>query len=168
MFFTGTADAAKSGNLYPVFSRKSVVKVHVSPIVDSSEASGADLLDLKATLESALANRRSIKFEIVNAPEAADIQIDLAVTEYLWTDKDPVDMITSAPLAVYDVLTEENYARLRADIKVTDVASGKALWTDHVKSTISDVNMTPEESLHRVNEELVGHFIRLCFGKKQT
>lgn len=157
--------ALTKGNLYDEFSKRTVTKVYVVDINNSSNNDEADMVGLKKQLGEMLSARKSVAFEMVKSEKDADIVIKTDVNEFLWTDEDPVDMITGIGPVLMDATIKENYARMKADFEVLDAKTGKMLWEDSEKATITDKTMTKEDSVDMLNERIVDVFIRECFGK---
>ena len=160
-----TAGLAMAGpvSLYESLSRKGIVKVFVADLTDATAAPKADLPDLKKKIEEGLKNRKSIRFELVSK-EDADILLEGSVTEFLWTDSDPVDMITGWAAAAIDAAKKDHYARLMVDFVIRD-AKGPVLWQDKVRATLTDPAMTEAESLPRINDRMVEAFMRQALAK---
>src|SRR5687767_2925733 len=98
--FCRPAEAADS--LYEAFSRRGTVKVHVEA---PKNATGKDALlidDLKKKLETALADRKSLRFAIEPSAGTADVIITTEVAELMWTDHDPVDMLVGIGATAMD------------------------------------------------------------------
>ena len=160
--------AAGTGNLYPLFHDKSV-KIYVADVTDATKEHESDAKLIKSKIEEALKNRKSIQFEIVQDPAAAELLVTANVTEFYWTDHDPVDMLMGAAATAYDIATVEDYARLQAAISVTDAKSKKELWKDeHLVATVTKKPMPKNESVPLVSAELAKVFIRDCFSKSRS
>ncbi len=137
--------------------------------VDNAEL---NLIQLRSNLDAALSNRKSINFAVVNDVTTADIIISGQVTEFLYTDEDPIDTLMSLPMAAYDALTDEGYSRLQAKFTVLDAKSKKVLWESKVKGTSTEI--TPlkakpsrEELIVTAHRDVVQSFIKACFGKQK-
>lgn len=164
LIFVKETQCRGAKNLYDTLSRKNAVKVYVSDITDSTEEKKAQCESLKALLENALATRMTINFKL--APkEETDIVILCNITEYLWSEHDPVDMITGVPAILLDVMSKENYARMQADFTVMDPKNGEVLWENKLKATITSKEMTKPDSVYTLNERIVKVFMRDCFSK---
>lgn len=159
--------AAHAGSLYPLFHDKTV-KVYVAGAKDSTNDHETDPKAIKLKIEEALKSRRSIRFEVVQDPSQAELLVETDVNEYIWTDHDPVDMMMGAASIAYDIATIEDYARLQADMTVSDVKSQKTLWKDRVMATITRKPMSRHESIPLVTEEFAKVFIKDCFSKKRS
>jgi len=158
--------AMETGNLYSLFHDKTV-KVYVAEAKDSTKDHETDPKAIKLKIEEALKNRKSIRFEIAQDPSQAELLVDADVNEFLWTDHDPVDMLMGAAAIAYDMATVEDYARLQADMSVTDAKSGKVLWKDRVIATITKKPMSRPESIPLVAGELAKTFIKYCFSRRR-
>ena len=155
-------------NLYEAFEKKALVRVFIDDIEDLSDSKGADTVDLKKKLSSALAQRKSIKFKLVDLVDEADIVIDGSVMLFTYSTKDPVDMIMGIWSAAYDVLTTENYAYQEVIFNVTDQKTQNKLWEKTLKIELTKKSMTEEESLPLINKKTVKNFILECFSKSRS
>ncbi len=158
----------QSGSLYPLFDKKPSVRVAVALPTDVSEQKSVSTSGLKKELESALAARKSIRFQTLPSLEGADLTIDVQITEYYWTDHDPVDMLMGVGATAMDAALVENYARLQAVFTVTDVKTQKTLWNDTLMATITGKGLTKENGPAMIAKELAQVFVRSCFGKKRA
>src|SRR3990167_788870 len=114
LLFLGNTGFCQSQSLYPLFNKKPLVRVVVALPTDVSEEKLVNASAFKKELESAFAARKSIRFQAVQAPGEADLMIDSEITEYYWTDHDPVDMLMGVGATAMDAAMVENYARLQA------------------------------------------------------
>jgi hypothetical protein len=147
-------------------------------VTDSAGSFGADLAAIKKALENAFETRLTTNFDIVQKKEDADIEVSCDVTESLWTENDPIDMIGGVGTLVYDVVTKTDYARVQAVFIVKDVKKDKVVWKKKLKATLSDdkmigrelsgKRMTKEEGLALVNEQLADVFMRDGFSKSKS
>ncbi|MBF0215507.1 MAG: hypothetical protein HQL30_00785 [Candidatus Omnitrophica bacterium] len=160
--------AREMASLYERFSAMKEVKVFVSDITDSTQNKKTDLAALKKELENAFVTRRSLKFRVVNAREEADIAIGMNVTEFYWTSDDPIDMVMGVGGVVMDAMKKENYGRIQTIISVTDVKKNREIWNSQEKATITDKQMTEQDSVKLLNERIVKIFIRDCFSKSRS
>jgi hypothetical protein len=160
---------ASTGNasLYPLFKNKTV-KIHVSEVKDSTKGHEADPKIVRQKIEEALTKRKSVKFEVVTDPSQADLVVNTDVSEFFWTDHDPVDMMMGAATTAYDIAVVEDYARLQADMTVVDNKSKKELWKEHVMATVTKMKMPLPDSVPEVSEHLAKIFIKDCFSKKHS
>ncbi len=155
-----------AGNLWQQFDGKTV-KVFVADIKDSTTEHEVDAVALKKEIERALAERRSIRFQVVDAAADAEIVIDTNITEFVWSDHDPIDMVIGLGAAAADAAMVEDYARLQADVTVTN-AKSKQLWKDRVLATITKKPMSNVESIPLVSENFAKSFIKFCFTKSKS
>ncbi|MFC1480384.1 hypothetical protein ACFL5Y_02925 [Candidatus Omnitrophota bacterium] len=165
LLFPREGECRPKSNLYEMLSRKSVVKTYVEDIADSSGKAKADLKHLKKALEDALITRMTINFELVSTKENADIIIGCDITEFYYTTEDPIDQIGSSVTFVMDVLSKANYVRMQAVFTVMDVATGKQLWREKVRSTVTNKTMTEQQSVPTANARIIKIFMRDCFSK---
>ncbi|MCK4852159.1 MAG: hypothetical protein KAS86_03505 [Candidatus Omnitrophica bacterium] len=165
-FLADRAECREYANLYERFSKKEVVKIHVSDVTDSTGGLNmGDLEALRGMLENALVTRMTINFEPVPDMEEADIAVSCDITEFLWTEDDPIDMITGIGPILMDAMIRENYTRLQAVFTVTDPGRGRTLWRKKLKATITDKKIPESESVSMAEERLVKVFMRECFSK---
>jgi hypothetical protein len=165
--FVSIGQSAAADSLYPQFSRKGTVKIFVADPSDTSSNKKTDLAVLKKQIEEALAARKSLKFVIMPVREDADVQVEIEIVEYYWTNHDPLDMIMGTAGAAYDAITIENYSRLQATIAVKDTKAGRPLWQDKVRGSVTDKTMTEIEGPKRAGEKLSQEFVIEAFGKKR-
>lgn len=159
--------AAETGNLYPLFYGKTV-KIHVAEVKDSTKDHETDRKIIKEKLEEALAKRKNIHFQITQDPSEAEIIVNTEVQEFMWTDHDPVDMLIGVVGTVKDIVTVEDYARLQADISMTDTKTHKELWKQRLMATVTKKPMSRKESIPLVTEKFVKVFVRDCFSKRSS
>jgi hypothetical protein len=164
LFCAGDAYARRK-TMREFFDEKGVTKAYVSDVTNSSGDSTIDLKEVKSVIEEALRSRRSHTIEIASSQAAADIVIDVDITEYVWTDEDPVDMVFSPIAAAADAAIQDNYARMQANFTVTDAKKSKKLWKELVQSTITSATMAKEESYGLSTDRLVKNFIKKLFKK---
>jgi len=167
LLFLANTGFCQPQSLYPLFEKKSLVRVAVALPTDVSEQKSVNAGDVKKELESALAARKSIRFQTLPSPEGADLTIDVQITEYYWTDHDPIDMLVGVGAAAMDAAMVENYARLQAVFTVRDAKTQKTLWNDKLMATITGGTLTKENGPAMIAKEMAQVFIRNCFGKKQ-
>ena len=168
LLFPQTGECRRgSKSLYHKFNvdEKDEVKIYVADITDSSGHGEADIPHLKKTLEDALVTRATINFKLMSTEEGADIVLRTDIMEFMWAEEDPIDEISGTLTIAWDILNKEHYARLQVDFVVIDAKTGKELWEDRVKATITSKTMTQEESIQMVNERVVKIFFRDCFSK---
>ena len=156
---------AEAESLYFKFKDYSVVSACVLDPKDQSHSEKVKTSGLKQAIEKALLDRKSIRFQIASTPKNADILIETTVTEYYWTDHDPVDMLMGVGATAMDAAIVENYVRLQADIIVKDAKKNTVLWRERVMATITGGKLTEENAPHLINERMAKVFIKACFAK---
>ena len=67
-----------------------------------------------------------------------------------------------------DAATIEDYARLQADVTVTDKHSQTPLWKERVFSTVTKKPMSKVESIPIITKNFVKMFIKDCFSKRRN
>ncbi len=168
LLFLANTGFCQSESLYPLFNKKPSVRVVVALPTDVTEQKVVNAAGFKKELESALAARKSIRFQMLPSPEGADLTIDVQITEYYWTDHDPVDMLMGVGATAMDAARTENYARLQAVFTVRAAKTQKTLWSDKLMATITGGDLTKENGPAMIAKELGQVFVRSCFGKKRT
>ncbi len=161
---SGSAFAIQEKSLYDRFEGKSV-KVYVAPVEDATAEKVVSAEMLKTQLEEALKARRSVTFVIVSTPEEAEITVASSISEYLWTDHDPIDMLVGIGGTAMDAAVTEDYARLQANFTVTNVKSGRPLWKERVMATITKKPMSQADSIPLVTADLAKQFVQTAFAK---
>ena len=165
--FLAAVSWAVPQSLYPLLDGKTV-KVFIAEPKDSTKEHETDPKALKAKIEDALVKRKSIAFEAVKDAQAADLLIETNIQEFMWTEHGPVDMLMGVSTAVIDAMTVREYARIQADMTVTDTKSKKELWKYRVMARVKKSPMTRAESIPLVQQEFARTFAKLCFAKRST
>jgi len=147
------------------FEKKGITKAYVSKVKNSSDDRKVNEKKVKESFEKALAARKSHAFEIVTKEAAADIIVEVDVIAYFWTEEDPVDIVFPAPAVAIDAASKENYARMGANIVVRDAKNGRKLWSEKIRSSLTNDKMTKKESYGLVSERLAKDFIKRLFRK---
>ncbi|MCG3176793.1 MAG: hypothetical protein MOGMAGMI_01757 [Candidatus Omnitrophica bacterium] len=155
--------ASSLNPVYEELSRRPEVGIHVSDIKD--ESGKADVAALKAAIQKALGERKSIKFKVVGYTDA-DVRVDVVIKDYLYSDHDPVDMLVGAGAIAIDAAKKEHFARIIAEVTVLDAPTERQLWHDRVMATITKEPMTEAEARDLVTSDWAKTFIRNAFGKK--
>lgn len=140
----------------------------MAEVKDSTKEHEVDPKLVKSEIEEALKNRKSITFELTPDAMGAMILVSIDVDEFYWTNHDPVDQISGAATIAYDIATVEDYARLQANITVTDVKTQKELWKKHVMATITKKPMSRKDSIPLIANTLAKVFIKECFSKRRS
>jgi len=165
------ADCRGEGNLYSEIREMGdtgAVKVYVADITESIDPTAThrpDVESLKALIQDAHATRVSLSFDLVLNKEEADIVVHCEITEFLWTDDDPIDMISGVGPLVMDVMMNENYARMTADFSVLGNKHGRKLWERTLVATVTEKEMSRPDSVYMINERMVEVFMRDCYSK---
>lgn len=165
--FLSAAGWCESASLYPKYSGKADVKVFIGELKDNTGKNEADLAALKTALESAFTERKSIRFRLVPSKAEADIEVRAAVTEFYFTEQDPVDMIAGIGMAAMDAVKQEHYARIQADVSVLDAKNDRALWKSSLKATMTGM-FSAAEARKDIGARLARVFMRDAFSKKRS
>jgi hypothetical protein len=163
-FSTGSAFSA---SLYDTYSRKGQVKVFVEIPTDKTEKKLVKSDALKAAIEKALKERQSVRFDVMRSADGSELVVDTEITEFYWTNHDPVDMIMGVGGTAMDIARVECYARLTANFKVRDGKSGATLWSDKLKATITKPDMSETQSLELIDDDMAKVLMKEAFGKKR-
>ena len=166
--WTLCAQTAFAGpSLYDRFSGKAPVKTHVEVPVDDTGQKQVDVRDLKAEIETALKERKSVRFDVQAAPEGAQLVIGCRVTDRMFTLHDPVDMLVGIGGTAIDAATVEHYTAMEAEFEVREGPSGTVLWKEKLRATITHPSMTEEESRPLINRDLAKVFVQALTAKRR-
>ena len=155
-------------NILEYFDEQYVTRVYVSDIVNSTDNEEVEIAFLKELLENAFLDRVSQDFEIARTRESADVALDMKITEYLWTDEDPVDNLLGIGGVVMDAAKQENYARMIAKFTLTDIKTGDVVWEDTLKATITDEEMSEGDSYEMIYDRIVKVFTMNLFSRHKA
>lgn len=167
VIFFATSLLAAGNDLSALVQNKDIIKVYVKDFVNESGQGQILAADFKKALENTIANRKSVKFELVLSPGASDVQISGVIKKYLYSEADPITSFAGPTALLVDAVTTENYAELVVDFTVTDTKSGGVLWEKSMKSFVKHT-MTPAQSIPMVYEKLSRDFLWKSFGKRKT
>jgi len=156
--------AGNDNNLSSLVDSGKTIKVFLKSFVNESGQSQISADDFKKAVETAIKNRRAVKFEIVESPEASDVQISGAIKNYLYSKTDPINSYAATATLVLDAVTNENYAEMTVDFTVTGTKKGDLLWSKEIKGYVEHT-MTPEQSLPMVYDKVSRDFLWRSFGK---
>jgi hypothetical protein len=170
-------------NLYTELEDVRGIRVYVADVTDSSGKMQGMLADTKKAIENEFASRMSLDFKIVSNKADADFIIKVDIEERIWLDHDPIDSDkgVGTPATVADVMLDEDYARIQADVIIEKgpnpsrgVAKalkslrvrGDVVWKREITATVTKMDMTEEASKPIIEERLAHIIMRNCFGKK--
>ncbi len=154
----------RSDNLYGYATDKDAVNIRIDEFSVEPEASEFDGKLLTEALKTALRNRVSVKFNIVDNPDQADLIVVGKARKFTYLKKDPIDILIPIGLVI-DLLTTQNYSRLKFDIEVHNTAEEKVVWKRHLIATVNKRNMSREASIPLTIERTAKVFVRKCFGR---
>lgn len=179
MVISQTAYSLEKVNLHGILESAKEVKTYISDLTDSSGQAGDMLEGIREQLEHALLARQSVNFIIVEDKSTADIIITCDIIERIWLEDDPIDQVWGVGAIIMDILINENYGRIRADMTITRGPTGKrlfkrsgarirrmtVLWDEIVQASITQTVMPEPESKILLQERLADIFIREAFGR---
>ena len=163
-----TALAKKVRTFQDLLSEKDTIKIYVEDIQNLTNDTKVENKSLKVQISKALENRLSTNFVLVTNPANATVILKSDIIEYYWTLEDPIDQIHSYGALAMDMAKKEKYVRLTADFTLIYVPTDKIIWERLIKATITDNNMSQEDSYSLANERLVSVLLRNMFKKKST
>lgn len=120
--------------------------------------------DLIKFLTEELTRRFSNKIKIVSTESEADIVIQGNIKEYYYTEKDPIDNLVGSAAIVLDVIKQDSYGRMQAEIIVYNSKTKKTLLDQLVVATVTRSSMTAKESYEVVGRRLAKQVVVKCFG----
>ncbi|MBN1872328.1 MAG: hypothetical protein JW800_07125 [Candidatus Omnitrophica bacterium] len=167
-FLMSVAYAGQDVNILEYFDEKQVTNIYINDIINSTGNENIDLAAFKMNIEDAFLERVNQQFEIAQSPEEADVVMDIEITEYLFTEEDPVDNLIGIGGVAMDAAKQENYARMIAVFKLTDTKTSDVLWQDTLKATITDDEMVEPDSYDLINDRIVKVLMRNLFSRQKN
>lgn len=159
---------AQEANLYEAFSRRASVPIFVALPIDSSTQKKLDAAGLKAQIEQALSERKSIHFSVVDTPEKAEYILTSDIRDNYWIDHDPVDMIIGVGAAALDAATVECYAFMQGNFEITEAKSARRVWSENLKATTTKKDMSEKDSVALINADMAKVIVSSAFSKKRN
>ena len=168
LFLSQSIAMADGGNLWRLAGQKGSIKIFIHEPDNESGQSRVIRDVFKKALESALVNRKSVKFEIVKTPEESDVQIFSLIKSFQYMEKGPLKPTPGIGTTLLDAAATmtENYVEMAAEFVVKQTATGVILWKDVLTPYIKK-KMEPEESVPLISDKIAGHFVWKCFGKPE-
>jgi len=160
--------AGMEENLYESLKSKQEIRVLLPGFTQSAGESALDTGALKAAVEAALVDRKSLNFVMTDDPEEADLIIEGDVVEFFWTEQDPVDNLAGLAGIAMDAMVEESYVRAQAVFSVTDAATKEKLLERKLKATLTKADMEEQSGAGLITERLAGVFMKECFSKGKS
>lgn len=160
---------ASNAELSSLINNKNPVKAYLKDFANQSGQSQIIPEEYKKILESALLNRKAVKFEIVKSPELSDVQISGVIKKYQYLERGPMKVSPGAGTMLLDMAATatHNYVEMEVEFTITDTKTNKALWKDTVSAYIKKV-MTPEESVPLIYDKISRNFLWKSFGKPNS
>jgi len=170
LLFTEAAWAAKplTWTGFLLRNRNKPISIYVENFTNSTGNRDIDAADLKKRIENAFATRMSYTFTIAKDEKDAKIVLKGAVTEYYWTESDPIDHVYGVGAIAMDMVKQDHYVRMQADLSMFLAETGHRLWTRDLQATVTHPTMTEQESYDMVNERMVEVLTRNLFKKPRT
>ena len=165
LFLNQSMAIAEGGDLWHLADKNGSIKVFVNnPVNESGQGLIAD--SLRKALESALVNRKSVKFEIVKTPGESDVQVATVIKNFMYMEKGPLKPTPGIGTTLLDAAATitENYAEIAVDFIVTQSKTGLILWQD-ILSPYLKQKMEPEESIPLISGKVSSDFVWKCFGR---
>lgn len=158
--------AGGGGDLWKLADHGKSIKVFIGNFGNESGKNEVTAEGLKNTIAKALLNRKSVKFELVNAPEQSDVEISAVIKKYLYMERGPFKPSPSIGTTLLDAAATmtENYVEMTVNFIVTKSGTGEVLWKDSLMP-YAKKKMTPVESIQHIYDKVAGHFVWKCFGK---
>ena len=157
---------ADGGNLCRLADKTGSIRVFIKDPANESGKGQVVQDSLKKSLESALVNRRSTKFEVVKTPEESDVQVATVIKKYQYMERGPIKPTPGVATTLLDVAASalENYVEMSVAIILTNTKTGDILWQDNLNPYIKK-KMSPDESIPVISDKVASHFVWKCFGK---
>lgn len=162
-----TALAKRVRSFQDLLSKVDTIKIYVEDIQISTGDNKIKVKDLQDQISKALKDRISTDFVIVTNPAEALVILKSDIIEYYWTLVDPIDQIHSYGAIAKDILIKEHYVRMTIEFSLLYVPTDKVIWEMPVKATITDKDMTEEESYSLINDRMGKVLLRNLFKKKR-
>ncbi|MFA5146721.1 MAG: hypothetical protein WC515_05060 [Candidatus Omnitrophota bacterium] len=167
LFCTALPASAATAEFQDFLKENPTVKICVE-IKNSSGDEKVDANMLKKLIEEAFASRKSHNFIVVPAASEADLILRGDVTEYVWTENDPIDQVWGAGAAAMDAAMVEDYARIHVQSELISTKHNRVLWSDRVKATQTQKSMPKEASYEIVYQRFVKAIMIEIFRKRTT
>jgi hypothetical protein len=142
------------------------IKVFVNNFTDESSHGLVKPGEFKTELEKSLANRKSIKFEIMSDPSNSDIQISGIIKKLQYLERGPMKFTPSIQGVLLDAAATAslNFVEMEVHFIITDTKTKKILW-DRMVNEFKKRAMTPEESVILIHDKMARTFLWKSFGK---
>jgi len=160
---------ASNAELASLINTKNPVKAYIKEFTNQSGQNQIIPEEYKKSLESALLNRKAVKFEIVKSPELSDVQISGVIKKYQYLERGPMKVSTGVGTMLLDMAATatHNYVEMEVAFTIIDTKTNKSLWEDTVSAYIKKV-MTPEESIPLIYDKISRNFLWKSFGKPNS
>lgn len=157
---------AQEGKLGQALKSEEPIKVYVKDAVNESGKDEVTAAGFKKALEESFANRRSVKFEVVQ--NAADSRIEVAsvIKKFQYLERGPFMPSPGISSMVLDAAqtATANYVEMTVEFTVTGTKSGAILWKDSISPYVKK-KMTQAQSIPKMYDKITRMFLAKCFGK---
>lgn len=160
----GTADASSQtkSNLKKMMLQRKEASFVLAEFASDNPAAGKLI---RAKTLTKLTGASFPKFREASSRPEADFVIEGEVEELDWSAEDPVDALTGWSGALLDTLVKESYLKIAVRYRILDAASGKVLWEEKVKNSLTRKEMTLETGLEELSGMIAGKFFQSAFEK---
>jgi hypothetical protein len=158
--------AADSASLSSIVNSHKPIKVYLKDFINQSGKSEISPADFRAEVEKAMANRKTVKFEIVKDPAESDVQVSCVITKFQYMEKGPVKPKPNLALLALDAAATltSNYVEMFAKFTITDTRTSDILWEDTINE-YKKHKMTAAESVPYAYDRTARAFLWKSFGK---
>jgi hypothetical protein len=165
LFFSQSA-AIAAGELWRIAGDDNAIKVFISDPINESGQGQIIPDSFKKALETALANRKSIKFELVKTQAECEVQVSSIIKKFMYMEKGPMKPTPGIGTTLLDAAASmtQNYAEMTVSFIVTNPKTGGLLWSDTLNPYVKK-KMAPEESISLICAKVASDFAWKCFGK---
>lgn len=154
-------------NLYNYASKNDTVNIYIGDFSPSDRAKEIDPARLAEAFEVRLRDRKTVRFNVVDRVEDADLAVSGRIKIFRYLDKDPVDILIPIGLVI-DLLTQKNFARLDYTVSVLDTKKKKVVWKRALRATLTEFEVPKEKSIPLIIDRAAYVFIKECFGKPKS
>ena len=166
LFLSQSIAMAEGGNLWRLGEKSGIIKVYIREPANESGQSKVVRDGFTKALESALLNRKSVKFELAKTPEESNVQVYSIIKKFMYMEKGPLKSTPGIWTTLLDAAATAttNYAEMTVEFAVISSANGELLWKDTLTPYVKE-KMDPEGSIPIICNKIASHFVWKCFGK---
>ncbi|MDD5427951.1 MAG: hypothetical protein PHI58_01800 [Candidatus Omnitrophica bacterium] len=162
----GQTAATAEGGLWRIGQDKGSIKVYVGEPENRSGQNKIVKIDFKKALESALLNRKSVKFELAKTPQESDVQIYSVIKKFMYMERGPIKPTPGLGTTLLDMAASAtmNYAEMAVEFAVIKTDTGELVWKELLNPHIKE-KMSAEDSIPLISNKIASNFVWKCFGK---